>query len=131
MLVTLGTWRVKQQTTTLHCHGRRDRQAKMRVGEVWRHITMVAKCLDHDDRCDSSKNGKKATALDWQNNNFAVAAFCTFLGRRCTTATWNFLIAHAHFIEYVNETLTFSSFSKLKYSPFGVIPRKFCPHLTN
>ena len=36
---------------------------------------MVAKFLDHDDRCDSSKNCKKATALDWQNNNFAGAAF--------------------------------------------------------
>ena len=35
--------------------------------------------------------------------------FGTFLGRRCTTATWNFLIAHAHFMEYMNETLTFSS----------------------
>ena len=37
---------------------------------------------------DVDKNGKKAIALDWQNNNF-----CTFLFHHCTTTftTWKYL----------------------------------------
>ena len=48
--------------------------------------------------------------------------------RRCTTATatWNFLISRARFMEQVNTAQEFSfSFSKLRYGPFGFNPEKF------
>ena len=50
----------------------------------------------------ATSNSKKGIGLDWQKkNNFARASrfFCTFLSRCCTTATWNFLISHARFVE--------------------------------
>ena len=44
--------------------------------------------LSNDDG-DGDDNGKKAIGLYWQNNHFARESrfFCTFLSRRCKTAT--------------------------------------------
>ena len=59
-------------------------------------------------------------------------AFCTFLSRRCTTATWNFLISRTRFMQLVNTEQKFSfSFSKLRYGAFGFNPRELRQHLTN
>jgi len=41
-------------------------------GEMWRHVTMVAKFLDQNN--SEFYNSKKAIALDWKNNNFARAS---------------------------------------------------------
>ena len=61
-----------------------------------------------------------------------ITLFCTFLSRRCTTATWNFQISRACFMEQVAPHKKFSfSFSKIKYGPFGFNPWKFRQHLTN
>ena len=68
--------------------------------------------LLNDDDDDGNENGKKELVLDKQNNNFARASrfFCTFLCRRCTTTTWNFLISR--FVEDGEQkTTTFFFFS--------------------
>ena len=61
------------------------------------HLTNVCGTIGslRNDDDDGNENGKKAIGLDKQNNNFARASrfFCTFLCRRCTTTTWNFLIS--------------------------------------
>ena len=77
---------------------------------------------------DGNENGKK-------NNRFKLAKqqlctcitlFCTFLSRRCKSATWNFLISRARFMELMNTAQEFSfSFCKLRYGPFGFNPRQF------
>ena len=77
---------------------------------------------------DGNENGKK-------NNRFILAKqrlctcitlFCTFLSRRRKSATLNFLISRARFMELVNTAQEFSfSFFKLRYSPFGLIPDNF------
>ena len=58
------------------------------------------------------------TAKKQQKNNSANASrSCTFLSRRCTNGTQNFLISHARFMELVNTTQKFSfSFSLLSDS---------------
>ena len=62
--------------------------------------------LSKDDG-DDNENGKKATPLDRQCNNLArESRFCTFLYRRCSTTTWNFLISR--FIEDVDTRQRFS-----------------------
>ena len=56
-----------------------------------------------------------------------IRLFCTFLCRRYTTTTWNFLISR--FVENVNtrQRLPFS-FSELWYSPLKLISRKIHQH---
>ena len=50
----------------------------------------------------------------WIWKSYLCLLFCTFLSRRCTIATWNFLNSRARFMEYGNKTQKFSfSFSKL------------------
>ncbi|MCG8366340.1 MAG: hypothetical protein MJA27_23765, partial [Pseudanabaenales cyanobacterium] len=66
------------------------------------HLQVKLGSLNNDDS-DGNENGKKAIGLDWQNNNFARASrrlFCTFLCRRCTTTSPNWLISR--FVEDVN-----------------------------
>ena len=49
-----------------------------------------------------------------------ITLFCTFPNRRRPTATWNFLISRAHFIEQVNTTYKLSfPFCKLRSCSFG------------
>ena len=95
---------------------------------------MVAKILD--DNNEELKQGRRRKQRERQKSdrfskNFARASrffLATFLSRRYTTATWNFLISRARSMESVNRVQKFSfSFSKLRYGPF----REFCQHLTH
>ena len=85
-----------------------------------------------DDHGDGNENGKRATELDQQNNNFARAfhVFCTLLCRHFTTTMWKCLILH--FLENLNtrQRLRFS-FSDLRYSLLEFSSGKICQHLTN
>ena len=54
----------------------------------------------------------------------------TFLCRRCTTATWNFLISRFVYGERRHKTTIFS-FSELGYIPLEFNSRKIRQHLTN
>ena len=75
---------------------------------------------------------QKAIGLDWQNIIFerASRSFWTFLCRRCTTTTWNYLISR--FVEDTNTSQRLSfSFSELWYSPLKFNSRKICQHLTH
>ena len=74
-------------------------------GEVWRHVTMVAKCLDHNkrklrqQRQRRQREGQKSNKfiLVKQQVCRCIKLFCTFFSNRCTIATWNFLISLARF----------------------------------
>ena len=59
-----------------------------------------------------------------------ITLFSTFLGHRCTTMTWTFLISH--FVEDGNTTQqrSFSS-PELSFSPLQFNSRKIRQHLTN
>ena len=61
---------------------------------------------DGDGEGDRNENGKKAIALDKQDNNSARASciffFGTFLWRHCTTTTWKCLISR--YVVDVNTT---------------------------
>ena len=59
------------------------------------------------------ENGKKSKRflLTKQQICTCITLFCTFLCRRCTPATWNFLISHSRFMKSV---LSFCS-SRLRY----------------
>ena len=64
----------------------------------------------------------------WKSRNkkrlcTSITLFCTFLDRCSTTATWNFLILLAYFMEWVSTTQFFFPFSKLRYGPFGFNPQ--------
>ena len=84
-------------------------------GVVWRHVTMVAKLLDHNN--GGLKQRQQGRQRARQNSNRFILAkqqvctcitrFCTILNRRCKTATWNFLISLAHFMEYPTQSLSF------------------------
>ena len=76
---------------------------------------MVAKILD--DNYEELKQGRRRKyrerqkAIGLQNKNFASRFFlATFLSRRYTTATWNFLISRARSMELVNTVQKFSFF---------------------
>ena len=59
-----------------------------------------------------------------------ITLFCTFLCRRCTTATWNGLISR--FVEDGNKRQQFSfSLPELWCSPLQFNYSKICQHLTN
>ena len=74
---------------------------------------------------DGKENGEKSNTLILAKQQLCTSftLFCTFLSRRWTIATRNFLISRSRFIEKVNTTQKFYfSFSKLsqKISPtFG------------
>ena len=72
-------------------------------GEVWRHVTMVALFLhDNKTKDDGRRLGewqKRYVYIDIQQLCTCITLFCTFLYRRCTTTTWNFLISRARFME--------------------------------
>ena len=88
--------------------------------------------LSNDDG-HGNENDKEATSLDEQNNNFIRASrFLYILGRRCTTATGNFLILRARFMELVNTAQNFLFSFSTRYGPFGFNPRpEYRKHLTN
>ena len=77
-------------------------QVKQR-GEVWRRVTMVALFLDDNktnDDGEGEENGKKKMFINnKQQLCTCITLFCTFLCRRLTTTTWDFLISRARFIE--------------------------------
>ena len=94
------------------------RKGLNRRGELWRHVTMTAKFLDHN-------NGELKQWRLWRqrarqkSNRFTLAKqqlctcitlFCTILSRRCKTATWNFLISLAHFMEYPAQVFLFVTY---------------------
>ena len=59
-----------------------------------------------------------------------ITLFCTFLCRRCTTTTWNYLISR--FVEDGNKRQQFSfSLPELWCSPLQFNYNKICQHLTN
>ena len=59
-----------------------------------------------------------------------ITLFCTFLCRRCTTTTWNYLISR--FVEDGNKRKQFSfSLPELWCSPLQFNYSKICQHLTN
>ena len=70
--------------------------------EVWRHVTMVAKFLDRELK---QRRQRRQRELEKSHRFISakqqlctcVTLFCTFLGRRCTTATWNFPISRTRF----------------------------------
>ena len=65
-----------------------------------------------------------------RNGARASRFFRTFLCRRCTTTTWNYLISR--FVEDTNTSQRLSfSFPELWYSPLKFNSRKICQHLTN
>ena len=78
--------------------------------EVWHHVTMVANFLDHNNR-EFKQRRRRRQREQLKSNKFILAkqqlctciayfcTFCTFLGRRWTTATWNILISRACFME--------------------------------
>ena len=77
--------------------------SRWKYREVWRHVTMVALFLDDNktnDDGDGKENGKKwYVYINKQQLCTCITLFCTFLCRRCTTTTWNFLISRARFME--------------------------------
>ena len=59
-----------------------------------------------------------------------ITLFSTFLYRRCTTTSWNFLISR--FVGEVTQRQRFSfPFAELWYSLLEFNSRKICQHLTN
>ena len=59
-----------------------------------------------------------------------ITFFCTFLCRRCTPTTWNFLLSSI--VEDVNTRQQFSfSFPELRYNPLEFNPRKNRYYLPN
>ena len=80
-------------------------------------VTKTARRRRQRDRQKSNRFG-----LAKQQLCTCITLFCTFLSRRCTTATWNF----PPYMEWVNTAQTFSfSFSWLRYGPFGFNPGNF------
>ena len=55
---------------------------------------------DNEDDGDGNKNGEKTISLDSKTTTLHVytTLFCTFLSRRSTAMTWNFLISRVRFI---------------------------------
>ena len=83
---------------------------------------------------DGNENGKKTNRFIWAKQRLCtcITLFWTFLSRRCRSATWNFLISRARFMELVNTAQWFCfSFSKLRYGPLGFNPRQFCQDFKN
>ena len=84
--------------------------------EVWRNVTMAAKFLDHNNRelkqrirrRQRERQKSKWFILAKQQLCTCITPFCTFLSSRCTTATRNFLISCARFMEWVNTTVKLS-----------------------
>ena len=99
------------------------RKGLNRRGEVWRHVTMAAKLLDHNN--GGLKQRQRWRQRARQKSNWFILAklqlctcitlFCKMLSRRCKTATWNFLISLAHFMEYPTQKLSFSFCNPRKF----------------
>ena len=79
---------------------------------------MAAKLLDHNngrfrgnngDGYEHSKKSKRST-LAKQQLCTCITLFCTKISRRCKTATWNFLISLAHFMEYPAQVFLFVTY---------------------
>ena len=72
-------------------------------GEVWRHVTIVALFLDDNKTKDEGRRleewQKTYVYINKQQLCTCITLFRTFLYRRCTTTTWNFLISRARFME--------------------------------
>ena len=86
--------------------------------------------LDHNNR-ELKQQQRWPWQEWWKSNQFILAKlFCTFLSRLCKSATWNFLISCARFIELMNTAQEFS-FSLSIFSPFVFNPRQFRQDLTN
>ena len=76
---------------------------------------MVAKFLDHNNR-EFEQRRRRRQREQLKSNKFILAKqqlctcitlYWTFLSRRCRTASWNFLISRACFMEKVNTTQKF------------------------
>ena len=76
---------------------------------------MVAKFLDHNNR-EFKQRQRRRQREQLKSNKFILAKqqlctcitlYWTFLSRRCRTASWNFLISRACFMEKVNTTQKF------------------------
>ena len=100
----------------------------------WRHVTMLTKFVDHNNKELKQRHRWRQRELETSNRFIlakqqlctCITLFCMFLSRRCRAATWNFLILRTRF----TQKFPFS-FSKLRCGPYGFNPRKFRQHLTN
>ena len=69
---------------------------------MWRHVTMVAKCLDHNKTEFRHSTRATATRTVYISKTTTLHVHQAFFAHfkyshRCTTATWNFLISRAGF----------------------------------
>ena len=91
-------------------------QGHICLGEVWRHVTMVALFLDDNkinNDGDGKENGKKwYVYINKQQLCTCITLFCTFLCRRCTTTTWN-----KTNIQHKNCRFLFLNLGNNRYSP--------------
>ena len=104
-------------------------------------ITMLAKFHDNTHnkelkqrrrRCqrERQKSIRFTCILTKRQLYTCIKLFCTFLSRRCTTSTWNFLIfTRPRYGVGKYNTKIFLFFSKLGYGPFVFNPRTFHQHL--
>ena len=99
-----------------------------------------SKFLDHNNWELRQRRRRRQRELEKSNRFISekqqlctcIRLFCTFFSRRCTTATWNFLISRTRFTKYANTTQKFPfPFSKLTDDPFWFNRRNFRRDLTN
>ena len=106
---------------------------------MWHHVTMAAKFLAHNK--GELKQRRRWRKQEWQKSNriillakqqlcICIRLFCTFLSRHCKTATGNFLISRAHFLEYTTQKFSFS-FSNLDTVLSDSNPETFANILKN
>ena len=100
---------------------------------------MAAKVLAHNN--GELKQWRRWRQQEWQKSNriillakqqlcTCIRLFCTFLSHHCKTATGNFLISRAHFLEYTTQKFSFS-FSNLDTVLSDSNPETFANILTN
>ena len=69
---------------------------------MWRHVAMVAKYLDNNNReltmtAKATRTGKKELVYK-AKQQLCTRNVYTFFCHHCTTATWNFLISRSRFM---------------------------------
>ena len=69
---------------------------------------------------DGNESGKTRTEISKATSLHVHHAFCTFLCRRCTTTTWNFLTARFMADVRIRKRFPFR-FSEFRYSPLELV----------
>ena len=96
-------WQPAQQALGINGRGERELPLPSRVSlaraRSFLHPFIPSACYA------GYENGKKQQVqINKTTTLHLITLFCTFLSRRCTTATPYFLISRAHFMEQVNTT---------------------------